>query len=67
LEFENAGGAADDNAADNTAAEPMRFFAIDYKKDFEFVRKIDDSFDPRFRKTPKAEPTAAPSADQTQE
>jgi len=26
----------------------MRFQPIDYRKDFAFVRQIDDSFDPRF-------------------
>jgi phosphonate transport system substrate-binding protein len=55
LDFENARGAAEE-----TAAKPMRFFAINYKKDFEFVRKIDDSFDPRFVKTKKANLTLAP-------
>ena len=60
LDFENIGGARDDSTA-----KPMRFFVIDYKKDFEFVRKIDDSFDPRFRKTPKTETSAAPADDLT--
>ena len=32
----------------------MRFFPVDYKKDFEFVRTIDNSFDPRFFKGTKA-------------
>ena len=36
--------------ADETTGKPMRFYAVDYQKDFEFVRKIDDSFDPRFGK-----------------
>ncbi len=40
--FENKGGAVDD-----ATGKPSRFFTVDYKKDFEFVRKIDDSFDPR--------------------
>jgi phosphonate transport system substrate-binding protein len=48
LEFENA-----DGPADETTARPMRFLAVDYKRDFEFVRRIDDSFDPRFGKTSK--------------
>jgi len=52
--FENKGGAVDD-----TTGKPSRFFPIDYKKDFEFVRKIDDSFDPRLGgKPPKAKETA---------
>ncbi len=39
-----------DNAAesDEHSAARMRFIAIDYRKDFAFPRKIDDSFDPRF-------------------
>ncbi|HTQ39648.1 MAG TPA: PhnD/SsuA/transferrin family substrate-binding protein [Pirellulales bacterium] len=37
--------------------EPMRFFAVDYKKDFEFVRRIDESFDPRLG-SKKANPKA---------
>ena len=32
----------------------MHFFPIDYKKDFEFVRTVDNSFDPRFFKAIKA-------------
>ncbi len=42
---------------DESTGKPTRFFAIDYKKDFEFVRKIDDSFDPRFNKGPKSKST----------
>jgi phosphonate transport system substrate-binding protein len=56
LNFKNEGGAIDE-----TTDKPMRFFAIDYKKDFAFVRRIDDSFDPRFRKTLKAKPTLPPA------
>ena len=37
----------------------MRFFPINYKKDFEFVRTVDDSFDPRFFKAAKAKPERA--------
>ena len=42
----------------------MRFFAVDYKKDFEFVRQIDESFDPRLgsNKT-KSKATSDPAAD----
>ena len=40
--------------ADEDTGEPMRFLPTDYKNDFEFVRKIDDSFDPRFVRTPKS-------------
>ena len=50
LNFKNEGGAAEESTG-----EPMRFFPIDYKKDFEFVRTVDNSFDPRFFKTVKAE------------
>jgi len=32
---------------DEATGQPMRFFAADYKKDFEFIRKIDECFDPR--------------------
>jgi phosphonate transport system substrate-binding protein len=42
LEFDNAGASGDESGA-----RPMRFFPIDYRRDFAFVRKIDDSFDPR--------------------
>ena len=49
LAFENLKGAPDESTS-----KPLRFFAIDYQKDFEFVRKIDDSFDPRFNKGPKS-------------
>lgn len=44
LEFENAAGEIDEETG-----KPMHFFAIDYVKDFEFPRYIDDCFDPRFR------------------
>lgn len=42
LQFENAGG---EPAGDGKS---MRFQPIDYRRDFAFVRQIDDSFDPRF-------------------
>jgi phosphonate transport system substrate-binding protein len=32
---------------EESTGQPMRFFRVDYKKDFEFVRKIDECFDPR--------------------
>ena len=32
---------------DQDTGKPMRFFSVNYKKDFEFVRKIDEYFDPR--------------------
>jgi phosphonate transport system substrate-binding protein len=58
LDFQNS-----DADADTTTGKPMRFFKIDYRKDFEFVRKIDDYFDPRFgAKIPKA-PDAADSGE----
>ncbi|HEV3415830.1 MAG TPA: PhnD/SsuA/transferrin family substrate-binding protein [Pirellulales bacterium] len=56
LDFKNEGGVAEETD------KPMHFFAVDYKKDFEFVRNIDDSFDPRFSKAPKAKSPAAGSA-----
>ena len=51
LNFQNEGGQGEDDSS-----PPMRFLPVDYKKDFEFVRRIDDSFDPRFGKQarPKA-------------
>jgi phosphonate transport system substrate-binding protein len=48
LDFKNEHGAQDEDSG-----ESMRFYPIDYKHDFEFVRRIDDSFDPRFSKAPK--------------
>jgi phosphonate transport system substrate-binding protein len=36
LEFENRGG------------EPYRFQPVDYRRDYEFVRRLDDAFAPRF-------------------
>jgi phosphonate transport system substrate-binding protein len=42
LDFDNAGASTGESGG-----RAMRFFPIDYKKDFAFVRKIDDSFDPR--------------------
>jgi hypothetical protein len=34
--------------AAESAGTPLHFVPIDYKRDFEFVRAIDNSFDPRF-------------------
>ena len=48
LDFKNAKGDSEDSAG-----KPMRFIPVDYKKDFELVRRIDDSFDPRFAKSAK--------------
>ncbi|HEY4310370.1 MAG TPA: PhnD/SsuA/transferrin family substrate-binding protein [Pirellulales bacterium] len=48
LSFTNEKGASEDDSP-----EPMRFYPVDYPKDFEFVRRIDDSFDPRFSKNLK--------------
>lgn len=42
LQFKNEQGPRPESSA-----EPMKFFAVDYQKDFEFVRQIDESFDPR--------------------
>jgi len=49
LNFKNEGGGAEESSG-----EPMHFLPIDYKRDFEFVRTVDDSFDPRFSKAAKA-------------
>jgi phosphonate transport system substrate-binding protein len=55
--FANNGGAEDD-----ATGKPSRFFPVDYKKDFEFIRKIDDSFDPRLGgKPPKTKDASGPS------
>jgi phosphonate transport system substrate-binding protein len=52
LAFDNQGA-----AADAKSAGPMRFVPIDYQADFEFVRQIDDAFDPRFGQSPKEQIT----------
>ncbi|HEX4142925.1 MAG TPA: PhnD/SsuA/transferrin family substrate-binding protein [Pirellulales bacterium] len=44
----------EEGGSEESTGEPMRFFPIDYKKDFEFVRTVDNSFDPRFYKAIKA-------------
>ncbi len=61
FDFQNEKGAPSESAG-----KPMCFFAIDYKKDFEFVRKIDDSFDPRFGSRPRTKPVSAPEGAATQ-
>lgn len=43
-------------ASGETSDGRMRFFPIDYRKDFAFSRKIDDSFDPRFGVSPNLTP-----------
>ncbi len=53
--FDNANGAPDESSG-----QPMRFVATDYKKDFEFVRRIDDAFDPRFGERSKVKPAPEP-------
>jgi hypothetical protein len=55
LDFGNEGSAAE-------GGKPMRFMKADYKKDFQFVRSIDDCFDPRFHKLVQADPV--PTADE---
>ena len=60
LDFVNDGGFADE-----LTGQPMRFMPIDYKKDFEFVRTVDNSFDPRFFKGTK--PTATKPGQPTAE
>jgi phosphonate transport system substrate-binding protein len=47
LDFKNAEGPADEEGN-----PPMHFIAIDYKKDFEFARQIDESFEPRIGAKP---------------
>jgi phosphonate transport system substrate-binding protein len=56
--FKNEGGPIDEDTH-----VPMHFVAVDYKKDFEFVRKIDESFDPRLGpKPPKSKPATESDA-----
>jgi phosphonate transport system substrate-binding protein len=43
MSFDNANGAAEEDGG-----PPMRFNGVDYRKDFDLVRQIDDAFDPRF-------------------
>ena len=51
LAFENQEGAPDE-----LTGRQMRFIPTDYARDFEFVRTVDDSFDPRFAKATKPTP-----------
>ena len=51
LNFRNEGGGTEESSG-----EPMHFLPVDYKRDFEFVRTVDNSFDPRFFKAAKAKP-----------
>ncbi len=55
LAFDNAGAAADE-----ASARPMRFFPLDYKQEFAFVRTIDNCFDPRFGQHATASLTPEP-------
>lgn len=50
LEFANQAATPEESTG-----KPLRFLPIDYKSDFEFVRRIDDAFDPRFGKRPVAD------------
>jgi phosphonate transport system substrate-binding protein len=54
MNFKNEAGSAEESTG-----EPMHFVPIDYKRDFEFVRTIDNSFDPRFFRATKAKPERA--------
>ncbi|MGD9646807.1 MAG: PhnD/SsuA/transferrin family substrate-binding protein [Pirellulales bacterium] len=58
LDFANAAGPIDE-----ATGAPLRFYPIDYRKDFEFVRRIDDTFDPRIHRRPPEMPEPAPDAD----
>jgi phosphonate transport system substrate-binding protein len=61
LDFKNESGPVGEDSG-----KPLHFVAVDYKKDFEFVRKIDESFDPRLGpKPPKAKAEAASSPAET--
>ena len=58
LAYRNEGGTPEEGG------KPLRFFPIDYKRDFDFVRKIDDSFDPRLgAKQPKSKAGAGQPLD----
>ena len=62
LNFENKGGPLEEGQQ-----SPARFIAVDYRDQFEFVRKIDESFDPRLvPETPLVEATAQASAEPSQ-
>jgi phosphonate transport system substrate-binding protein len=56
LAFANEGGSPDD-----LTGSPMRFFESDYRTDFQFVRNVDDNFDPRFFKASKNKPAQRPA------
>jgi phosphonate transport system substrate-binding protein len=51
--------------SNDPSAVPLHFIAIDYKKDFQTVREIDDRFDPRFNAKAKAKQTADDTAPPT--
>jgi phosphonate transport system substrate-binding protein len=59
--FRPAGTAAEASDSEDSDKSPsaMHFIPIDYKKDFELVRTIDASFDPRLDAKTKAKETAA--------
>jgi phosphonate transport system substrate-binding protein len=46
----------------DSSAKPLHFIAADYKKDFEFVRKMDDRFDPRLDSNGKGKLPHTPTA-----
>jgi len=62
--FRPAGTAAEGSDSEDSDKSPsaMHFIPIDYKKDFELVRTIDASFDPRLDAKTKAKETAAATA-----
>jgi phosphonate transport system substrate-binding protein len=57
VSFPNDGGPIDENT------KPYRFYPTDYQRDFGFMRKIDESFDPRLRPN---EQTSEPASDRLQ-
>jgi len=63
LAFENQQGPVDE-----LSGKPLRFMPADYRKDFEFVRRIDDCFDPRLHKwsKEKSSPPCRPRQTATQ-
>jgi phosphonate transport system substrate-binding protein len=50
-----------DSSKDDNSASLLHFIAIDYKRDFQLVREIDDRFDPRFDAKTKSKAQAAAS------
>ncbi|REK15609.1 MAG: hypothetical protein DWQ37_09075 [Planctomycetota bacterium] len=57
LSFDNELGKPQKGESDEASVAAMRFVPIDYKDDFAFARRINDSFDPRFGQVVSSNPT----------